>query len=135
MTSNIQRPLANPRVRQMDSQIGGLWIQNKVSHSFFFFLPLPCPIFQQISVGEEHYAFAALPFSLAMAAQVFTEMVPVLATLRLRGIPFMGCLDDLLLCAVLHSKGVQVDFKFQDVLADSLTSPGISRASFGYQPG
>lgn len=61
-------------------------------------------------------------------------MVPVVATLRLRGIPFIGYLDDLLY-AVFHSKAVQVDFKFQDVLADSRTSPGIARAGFGYPSG
>lgn len=69
MTSNIQRPLTNPCVGQMGSQIGSLGVQNKVSQRFF--LPLSCPTLQQISVGEQHYAFAALAFSLAMAALVF----------------------------------------------------------------
>lgn len=109
-----------------------------------FFLTLAV---SALAVGEKHFWFVALPFSLSMACQVFTKVLaPVLMVLSSQGIHIVEYLDYLLLkehsaqalCLSTDNADIsklQGDVHLPEVCIRSDSLLDIPGVSLGHNPG
>lgn len=77
--------------------------------------------FLRFSVGQEHFQFRSLPFGISTAPRTFTKvLLPVIASLREKGLRVHHYLDDILLLSNSQESLVQ----HREILVSTLTSLG-----------